>query len=155
MPDPAPTIRKASVADGPAIQRLVNAFARADLMLPRALSEVYEHIRDFSVVEADGAVVGCVALAVTWGDLGEVRSLAVEVDHQGDGLGRRLVETCLEEAREMGLPRLFTLTYIPDFFKRFDFRLVEKSDLPHKVWGDCIKCHHFPDCDEVALALDL
>lgn len=151
MPDPVYEARPATLADAPAIQRLVNARAKEGLMLPRALSEIYEHIRDFLVCEVDGRVAGCVALSVSWADLGEVRSLAVEPALQGRGIGRMLVTACLDEARRMGLPRLFTLTYIPDFFKRLGFGPIEKADLPHKVWGECIKCPHFPDCDEVAL----
>jgi amino-acid N-acetyltransferase len=152
----APVItRKATIADAPTIHRLINGYARQGLMLGRALSEIYEHIRDFTVCEVEGQVAGCVALSISWSNLGEVRSLAVAPEHQGRGLGKTLVETCLSEARAMGLPRLFTLTYIPEFFERLGYARVDKHELPQKIWGDCLKCPHFPDCNEVPLARDV
>ena len=148
-------IRKARVPDVPQIQRLVNSFAEKDAMLPRSLSAIYENIRDFYVVENDGRVVGCCALHVTWEDLAEVKSLAVDEGVQGKGYGQALVETCLAEAREMGVPRVFALTYIPEFFERAGFARVDKSTLPHKVWSECINCPKFPDCGEEAVVLEL
>ncbi len=148
-------LRKARVADVPTIQRLINTFAERDEMLPRSLNEIYEHLRDFVVSERDGEIVGCCALHVTWGDLAELRSLAVAESARGEGRGAELVRCCLEEARALGLPRVFALTYIPDYFRRFGFTLIEKSNLPHKVWVECIRCPKFPDCGEVGMILDL
>jgi amino-acid N-acetyltransferase len=124
-------------------------------MLSRSLSELYEAIRDFYVVEEDGVILGVSALHIVWEDLAEVRSVAVSEDAGRKGIGSLVVNACIVEARELGLKRIFCLTYKPDFFARFGFRLVDKSELPHKVWGDCVKCVKFPDCDENAMILDL
>ena len=124
-------------------------------MLSRSLSELYEAIRDFHVFESGGAVVGTVCLHICWEDLAEVRSLAVAAGQEGQGIGRRLVETCLEEARQLGLKRVFALTYKPGFFGKLGFREIEKSELPQKIWGDCMKCVKFPECDEIAMIIDL
>jgi amino-acid N-acetyltransferase len=148
-------LRRARVADVPAIQRLINSFADLDQMLPRSLSELYENVRDYLVAEDDGDVVGCCALHVTWSDLAEVKSLAVREYQRGLGLGSKLVTACLDEAKAIGVPRLFVLTYIPDYFARFGFHQVEKAELPQKVWSECIRCPKFPDCGEVGMVLDI
>ncbi|MCX8053638.1 MAG: N-acetyltransferase [Armatimonadetes bacterium] len=148
-------IRKAKVPDVPEIHRLVNSFANKNAMLPRSLLAIYENVRDFYVVENQGRIIGCCALHVTWEDLAEIKSLAVDESAQGRGYGRALVEACLSEAREIGVPRVFALTYIPEFFEKAGFRRVDKSTLPHKVWSECINCPKFPNCEEVALVADL
>jgi amino-acid N-acetyltransferase len=101
------------------------------------------------------AVVGTCSLRICWEDIAEIRSLAVREDYHGRDLGRKMVETCIKEARDLGLKKLFVLTYVPPFFEKMGFHPVDKSILPHKVWGDCIKCVKFPDCDEEALILEL
>lgn len=148
-------IRKAKIADVKDIQRLVNSFAAKNAMLPRALSTIYENIRDFYVADEDGRVVGCCALHVTWGDLAEVKSLAVDESTQGKGCGRVLVETCLQDARDLGIPKVFALTYVPGFFEKLGFKLVDKATLPHKIWSECINCPKFPDCGEEAVTIKL
>ena len=148
-------IRKAQIGDVKDIQKLLTHYASRGDMLSRSLSELYESIRDFYVAVADGTLLGTAALHIVWDDLAEVRSVAVAEDSGHKGIGSRLVQACIAEAREIGLKRLFCLTYKPDFFARHGFRLVDKSELPHKVWGDCIKCVKFPDCDENAMILDL
>ena len=148
-------IRKAQIADVKDIQKLLMTFANRGDMLSRSLSELYESLRDFYVVEVDGVLLGASALHIVWDDLAEVRSVAVVEDSGRKGIGSRLVQACIAEAREIGLKRIFCLTYKPDFFAKHGFRLVDKSELPHKVWGDCIKCPKFPDCDENAMILDL
>jgi amino-acid N-acetyltransferase len=148
-------IRKAQIADVKNIQKLLMTFASRGDMLSRSLSELYESLRDFYVVEEDGVLLGASALHIVWEDLAEVRSVAVVEDSGRKGIGSRLVQACIAEARELGLKRIFCLTYKPDFFGKHGFRLVDKSELPHKVWGDCIKCPKFPDCDENAMILDL
>ena len=130
-------------------------FANRGDMLSRSLSELYESLRDFYVVEEDGVLLGASALHIVWEDLAEVRSVAVLEDSGRKGIGSSLVQACISEAQELGLKRIFCLTYKPDFFAKHGFRLVDKSELPHKVWGDCIKCAKFPDCDENAMILDL
>ena len=151
-------IRKAVIGDVTFIHRLLSDYANKGLLLPRPLSELYDHLRDHFVVEDDrtgNSLIGVSALAISWEDLAEIRSLAVSEDHQGQGLGSRLVETCLEEARVLGLKRVFVLSYVPDFFIKMGFKEVDKSVLPHKIWADCLRCPKFPDCDETALMIQL
>lgn len=148
-------IRKAQMRDVKDIQKLLTSFANRGDMLSRSLSELYESLRDFYVAVDDGRLLGAAALHIVWDDLAEVRSVAVSEDAGRKGTGSLLVQACIAEAREIGLRRIFCLTYKPDFFAKFGFRLVDKSELPHKVWGDCIKCVKFPDCDENAMILDL
>jgi amino-acid N-acetyltransferase len=148
-------IRKALIADVPEVQKLVNYFAEKSEMLPRSLNALYENVRDFYVIEEQGRVVGCCALHVTWGDLAEVKSLAVDESAHGRQLGRMLVEACLSDARELGIPKAFALTYVPEFFEKMGFSRVDKSELPQKIWSECINCHKFPDCGEEALTIIL
>lgn len=148
-------LRKAQIKDVKDIQKLLTGYASRGDMLSRSLSELYESIRDFYVVEEEGMLLGTAALHIVWEDLAEIRSVAVAEDAGRKGIGTQVVQACLDEARELGLRRVFCLTYKPDFFGRFGFRIVDKSELPHKVWGDCMKCVKFPDCDEIAMILDL
>ena len=151
-------IRKAAVEDVKHIHRLLNHFGEQGLLLARPLSELYDHVRDFSVLVPEGderTVLGACALGICWEDLAEIRSLAVAEQEQGKGCGSRLVEACLRDAACFGLKRVFTLTYVEQFFLRLGFRRVEKSVLPHKVWADCLRCPKYPDCDETAMIVDL
>jgi amino-acid N-acetyltransferase len=152
-----PIIRKAKIQDVRSIHKILSHYANQALMLPRSLSELYDHLRDFYVVEKneDGILLGACTLCISWEDLGEIRSLAVVKEAQGRGLGSRLVEACLAEAIELGLSRIFVLTMNRGFFSRFGFREIEKSKLPHKIWADCIQCPKFPDCDEISMVLEL
>ncbi len=152
---PAVPLRKTTVADVPGLHALIRAEARQHRLLARSLADLYDSLRDFWVCEQDGSVVGCAALTVVWETLGEVRSLVVDSEHRGRGLGARLVQECLGEAYRLGLERVFVLTYIPEFFRHLGFQPVDKADLPHKVWADCIHCPDFPDCGEEALLLEL
>lgn len=144
-------LRKAVISDVKKIQALINRFASEDLMLARSLNELYENLRDFWVVELNKKIVGCCALHVSWDDLAEIKCLAVEKRHQKQGLGKELVATCLEEARQLGSKKVFVLTYKPAFFKQFGFRRVKHAELPHKIWAECIKCSKFPNCQEISL----
>lgn len=146
-------IEKAKISDAAQMHKLINRFASRGEMLPRALSEIYEFIRDYFVVRSGDQVVACVALHVNWADLAELKSLAVARRSQGKGIGRALVEQCIEEARDLEIPTIFCLTYQPSFFEKCGFALVDKSELPRKVWGECYACPKFPDCDEVPLIL--
>jgi amino-acid N-acetyltransferase len=148
-------IRKAQIRDVKDIQKLLTFFASRGDMLSRSLSELYEAIRDFYIFEEDDRLLGTAALHIVWEDLAEIRSVCVAEDAGRKGLGTVLVQSCIDEAREIGLKRVFCLTYKPNFFGKFGFRIVDKSELPHKVWGDCMKCVKFPDCDEIAMILDL
>ena len=149
-------IRKAKISDVRSIHALLAYFADQGLLLPRSLSEIYDHLRDYTVMQTpDDNIVGVVALNICWEDLAEVKSLAVREDYQAKGMGRRLVEHCLSDAVVLGISRVFTLTYQSEFFEKLGFELVDKSSLPQKIWADCIKCPKFPDCDEIALLMEL
>ena len=155
MADDNINLRKARIGDVPQIHTLVNSYATRGEMLGRSRSELYEGLRDFFVVEKDGMVLGCSALHINWEDLAEVRSLAVEPELQGKGMGKTLVNACIEEARSLGIARIYALTYRPGFFEEVGFSKVPKESLPHKVWGDCLKCPQFPNCDEDAVIMEL
>jgi amino-acid N-acetyltransferase len=151
-------LRKARTQDVKSIHEVLNNYANQAVLLPRSLSELYDHLRDFYVIEdseAQGHILGVCALSVSWENLGEIRSLVVLERSQKSGLGSQLVKACLAEAVELGLSEVFVLTLIQDFFARFGFEQVEKSTLPHKIWADCIRCPRFPDCDEIAMILKL
>jgi len=148
-------IRKAILQDARQIHKLLLTYAKDGLVLPRSLMEIFEAIRDFYVFVDDDRVIGAAALNICWEDLAEVRSLVVDENHGGRGIGRHLVEACISEARQLGIGRVFALTYQQMFFEKLGFEVIEKSELPQKIWGDCIKCAKFPECDEIALSLSL
>lgn len=148
-------VDRARIDDANIMHRLINHFADRGDVLPRALSEIYENIRDYFVVRSEGEVVACIALHVTWLDLAEIRSLAVDEETQGQEIGASLVRACLDEAKALGIPTVFCLTREPAFFEKQGFKLVDKAELPRKIWGECFRCPKFPDCDEVALVYHL
>lgn len=142
--------RPARPSDVPALGLLIARFAEQKLMLPRPTGELYETVRDFIIAE-DGGLVGCVALHIDTGAIAELKALAVTEACQRQGIGRALVARCLATAAELGLERVFCLTYQIDFFAKQGFTRVDRSRLPEKVWSECIRCHRFLDCDEVAM----
>jgi amino-acid N-acetyltransferase len=146
-------IRKAKIPDVKIIHSLLSEYGSKGELLSRPLSELYDHVRDFFVYEnpETGEVQGCGALQFCWEDLAEIRSLAVRQGCHGEGIGTLLVNTAIAEAVSFGIKELFTLTYRPDFFKPFGFTLIDRSDLPLKIWSDCVSCVKFPDCDENAM----
>ncbi len=148
-------IEKARISDVTQMHELINYFADKDEMLPRPLSEIYENIRDYFVVRQGEQIIACAALHVMWSDLAEIKSVAVAEGSQGQGIGDQLVEACLKEAKGLGMPTVFCLTYKPAFFERLGFSQLDKMELPRKVWGECYRCPKFPDCDEVALIYHL
>lgn len=148
-------IRKAKITDIKQIHKFVNEFAKKEEMLPRALNELYEGIRDFFVYEEDGIIKGVCALRILWEDLAEIRSLAVREEYQRLGIGKSLIKRCLKDAKDIGIKRVFALTYQPEFFKKLGFIEIDKAKLPHKIWGDCLKCPKFPECDEHAVIIYL
>ena len=148
-------IRKAILQDARQIHRLLLTYAKDGLVLSRSLMEIFEAIRDFYVFIDEERVVGPAALNICWEDLAEVRSLVVDENFSGRGIGKHLVEACLAEARILGIGRVFALTYQQTFFEKLGFTVIEKSELPQKIWGDCIKCAKFPECDEIALSISL
>ena len=154
-PASAARLRAAAIGDVPYIHHLIEGYATQGNLLPRPMNEIYRHLRDFFVMEVDGKVAGCAALEIFTEDLGEVRSLVVADDFKGRGYGHLLVERIIQEARTIGLRRLMVLTYVPPFFHKLGFQTVPKDTLPEKVWGVCIKCYKFNNCDEIALLLEL
>jgi amino-acid N-acetyltransferase len=152
------TIRRAAAKDIKAVHRLLSLYGGEGLLLARPLSELYDHLRDFFVVAkagSDQSVIGACALGICWEDMAEIRSLAVVKGYQGQKFGSQLVLACLEEAKALGIRKVFVLTYVEGFFAKMGFKVVDKSILPHKIWADCLRCSKYPDCDETAMILDL
>ncbi len=150
-------IRKVWISDVKEIYKLLSIFSDRGEILPRSLSEIYDNVRDYCVCchGEQKAIVGTCAVHVSWEDLAEIRSLAVEDRFAKRGIGRKLVESCIAEARELGIHRVFVLTYKKEFFEKLGFHLVDKASLPHKIWADCLKCVKFPDCDETAMMREI
>ncbi|HCL55492.1 MAG TPA: N-acetyltransferase [Spirochaetia bacterium] len=145
-------IRKANLQDVKKIHALLQHFAKKGDLLGRPLSTLYERVREFFVAEDDHQeLIACAALSIAWENLAEIRSLAVREDYHGKGIGRMLIENALLEAKALLITEIFTLTYQPDFFKKMGFGEIDKKELPHKIWSDCINCPYFPDCNEVSL----
>ena len=163
MPEPgaspvtraAVTVDRATVRDAEAIHGLINFWAGRGDMLPRTMGETYENLRDFFVVREDGVPVACGALHITWADMAELKSLAVREDRQSAGYGSAITRACIEEGRQLGLERLFALTYRPAFFERLGFAQVDVMTLPRKVWNECYRCPKFPGCNEIAMVCEL
>ncbi|MFN3567922.1 MAG: N-acetyltransferase [Caldimicrobium sp.] len=148
-------IRKAKLSDVKYIYKLILHFSKKGDVIPRPLSELYEKVREFFVAEEKDLIIGACSLHILWEDLAEIRSLVVNEENQGKGIGRKLVEAALSEARDLEIPKIFVLTSNPDFFKKLGFKEVSKQELPQKVWADCIRCSKFPDCDEIPLIKEL
>lgn len=148
-------IRKSTVRDARAIQSLILDYSHEGKMMPRSLNEIYERIRSFFVVEERGRIVACCCLHVMWEDLAEIKSLAVAADCSGRGYGAAMIEQALNEARELLVGKVFVLTFIPEFFKKFGFHEIEMNELPKKIWLECVNCIHYPDCGETALIRDV
>lgn len=150
------SIRRARTIDATGIHALIAKYATREQMLPRTLLSIYENIRDFFVaVDADDKVIGCSALHFTWGDMAEIRSLAVDESSGSRGVGRALVEANIAEARENGLVQVYAFTYVQGFFEKLGFRVVKHESMPRKVWMDCVACPKMSSCDEVPMVLDL
>lgn len=148
-------IRNASLDDVPAIHQLINSHAEQGRMLFRSLANLYESLRDFKLCELEGQIVGCCALQIIWGDLAEIKSLAVLEGYQNQGIGTALVGAVIEEARRLHLPKIFTLTLKKPFFEKLGFKNVSMDTLPMKVWSDCVRCPKQDKCDEIAMVLEL
>jgi amino-acid N-acetyltransferase len=148
-------IQPATIHDVPRIQEIINSHAELGRMLFKSYAQLYEDLRDFAVYVKDGQVVGCTAMAILWADLAEVRSLAVDDAYRGQGIGRRLVEWCIEEARRLQIRKIMSLTYEQAFFAKLGFEVVPKETLPLKVWSDCVRCPKRDNCDEIAMVREL
>ncbi len=148
-------VEKAKISDVVEMHRLINFFANRGEMLARPLSEIYENLRDFFVIREGDRIIACAALHINWSDLAEIKSVAVSEECQRGGAGSRLLSACLKEARRLGLPTVFCLTYKPAFFEKLGFSQIDKMELPQKVWTECYRCPKFPNCDEIALICHL
>ena len=147
-------IRPACISDAAAICGLINYYAERDRMIHRSLESVYDTLREFCVAEIDGEVVGCVAVDIFWADLAEVKSLAVSPDHLRKKIGSKLLFSAIEDAKNIGVKKLFTLTYEKDFFAQHSFKTIKRETLPEKVWRECIACPKADACDEIAMMLN-
>ena len=147
--------RKPTFDDVETIYQMVYDYAQEGAMLARSRNALYETLRDMVVAEEDGRVVGVGGLHFIWDKLAEVRTMAVAADYTRQGIGAEIVRRLLDEGRRYGVARVFTLTYQVQFFAAMGFQRIAKEELPPKVWKDCIDCPKFPNCDEVAMILDL
>lgn len=146
-------LRKAFIKDIKRIHSIINASASSGEMLPRSLGELYDNMRDYFVYEEKGKVLGTCALHICWEDLAEIRSLCVAESSRKNGIGRMLVNVCIEEARQLNIQKVFLLTYQDVFFSKCGFIVVDKKELPQKIWSDCVRCPKFPECDEIAMMM--
>ena len=147
--------RTATFRDVESIHKIVNGYAEQGLMLARSRNSIYETLRDFVLAEDQGEVVGVGALHLVWDELAEIRAMAISPDYAGKGIGYKIVQQLMEDARKLGVKTLFTLTYQPGFFAKSGFYEVPKEQLSQKVWKDCINCSKFPNCDEIAMVRPL
>ncbi len=143
--------RKAKMSDIETIAALINYYAERGAMLPRTIPSMYQRIREYTLIEDNGAIIAVGGLHILWNDLAEICSLAVQPENIKTGLGSSLVEKLMQEGRELGIQNIFALTYQPLFFEKCGFTRIEKEKLPQKVWTECINCPKFPNCDEIAL----
>lgn len=148
-------IRRAAVQDVPELGKIINDCAEYGQMLHRSHAYLYEHVRDFHLAHLDDRVVGVCGLNIVWANLAEVYALAVAPEARGRGLGRKLVDACIGEARQLGVRRTFALTYEPAFFEKLGFGVVDRQQLPLKVWSECVRCMKNQSCDEIAMLLEL
>lgn len=148
-------IRQAKVTDVKAMHAIIGFYAERREMLPRPLNDIYENIQEYIVAEEKGQIVGSCALHVSWEDLAEIKALAVHQDHQRKGIGQKMVLYCEKKAKELGVHKVFALTYKPAFFAKLKYHEIPREHLPHKIWGECVKCPHFPDCGETPVLKEL
>lgn len=148
-------MRKARISDVKEIQKLINHYAKNDEMLPRSLNQIYEQLQNFYVVELKKKIAACCELFITWEDLAEVKALAVAPNYSGRGFGSALVKKCISTAKQLGVKKVFALTFKPEFFLKLGFKIVSKDVMPHKIWFECVKCPLFPDCNEVPVMKEI
>ena len=147
---------KPTVADITKMQDIVREEVDKGKILLRTEDEMATTIRSYTVVEVDGKMAGFTATHIHSPRLAEVRSLVVGKEFRGLKLGKKLVEACIKEAKEYGIKQLLSLTYEQGFFESCGFRVISKEEIPeHKIWADCIRCKHFPICDEISMVIDL
>lgn len=148
-------IRRAKTSDVPRIYKIIKFYANLNQLLPRSLAALYDNLRDFQVYEEGSEILGVCSLHACWEDLAEIKSFCVKQESQRQGIGMQLLMSCLKDCKPLDISRVFALTYLPDFFQGLGFRIIEKAELPHKIWADCVQCVKFPECDEVAMLLEI
>ncbi|RUT36453.1 N-acetyltransferase [Paenibacillus zeisoli] len=143
--------RQAALSDVGPLFEMIEEYARRGIMLPRSRKVLEQQINDFVVAEVDGVVVGCGSLCLLGQDLVEVRSLGISEGYQGMGIGSKIIDELIKQARERNIPKIMALTYEVSFFKKNGFTVVDKEIFPEKVWTDCIVCPKQHACDEIAV----
>jgi acetyltransferase, GNAT family len=143
--------RKARFDDIESIFGLVHIYAAQGEMLPRSRNTLYENLRDMVIAESGSEVVGVGALHIMWDRLAEVRMMAIAPSYMRRGIGTEIVRLLLDEGDALGIEKVFTLTYKPDFFRKLGFIRISREELPQKVWKECIDCPKYPNCDEIAM----
>ncbi len=148
---------KAQLSDIPAMQALVVSEVKEGVILNRTEDEVANNIRSYVLAKEGSTIVGYAALHVHSKRLAEIRSLIVNSEYRGQNIGQKIVNFTLEEAKVLGVEEdVLVLTYLPVFFEKLGFKEIHKEVIPeHKIWADCIKCIHFPVCNEIALVYKL
>ncbi|MCF7916840.1 MAG: N-acetyltransferase [Candidatus Omnitrophica bacterium] len=149
-------IRKIKVDEAKTVQQLINKAASKNQLLERSLNHIYDNLRDYWVYIQDQKILGCCGLHVVgWQSLAEIKSLVVVENFRKKNIGKRLVKKAVEEAKNLGIEKVFALTFSVDFFTKIGFKLINKNDLPHKIWTECLNCTYFPECKEEAVIIDL
>ena len=148
-------IEPATLRDMDSVHELVTSFANRNEMLHRPLSELYENFRDYFVVKDEGRVVACGSVHVVWNDLAEIKAVGVREEYQSQGWGKRMIAQCMEAAREMGIATVFVLTHKTGYYDQLGFEEINVTSLPRKVWGECLRCPKFPNCNEIAMVYHL
>jgi len=146
------TLKKATLRDIQAMQAMVKEEVQSGVILPRSDDEVATNIRSYVLAFKDNELIGYGALHIHSPSLAEIRSLIVSPKARGLGVGKKIVEFCKNEAKELGVKEILVLTYVAEFFKHLGFFEIAKEKIPdHKIWLDCVKCKLFPVCNEIAL----
>ena len=167
-------VRAATEADIPAIEALIAHFARQNRMLFRTAAELQTDLHEFFVArgpldgddsggrpdlatgdDADDALLGVCGVHPVSSVLAEVRGLAIHPQVAARGLGRALVDACVDRARALGIAKVYTLTLVPRFFEKLGFIQVDRGTLSYKVWHECYRCPKFANCDETAMVRPL
>lgn len=148
-------VRAALETDIPAIQALLRHYANMGELLPRTKTDILTNLEHFRVVEQAGQVVACGSLEHFTPELAEVRSLMVKEEFKSAGLGKIIVRDIIQTAKRRKVKRLMALTYVPEFFHKLGFKTVNKEIFPEKIWGICVNCYKFHNCDEIAVLLEL
>ena len=144
-------IRAASENHIHGIRKIVSYYAEKEMMLHRSEAELLHHLDEYFVAVIDSEVVGCMGLGHPFNGMSEIKSVAVDANYPGRGIGVALLSHCEKVAKERGYRTIFALTYIPTYFTRAGWRIITKEQLPHKIWTDCMQCSKYYNCTEIAV----